>query len=162
MPDGIFGGIFDQNVHLRDSRHAAEAYGYNKSDLSNGTPRLKFEFFLRFNFNRDLDTYVRKFLTEPDQEVITTAVKSVTMPGMSMGTEVLNQYNKKRISQTSIDYSPVNITLHDTVEGRSMRLWEMYYEYYFKDGVAYEKLGEGGSTESRGFLSLVGRVKPAA
>lgn len=155
MPDGIFGGIFDQNVHLRDSRHAAEAYGYNKSDLSNGTPRLKFEFFLRFNFNRDLDTYVRKFLTEPDQEVITTAVKSVTMPGMTMGTEVLNQYNKKRISQTSIDYSPVNITLHDTVEGRSMRLWEMYYEYYFKDGVAYEKLGEGGSTESRGFLETL-------
>ncbi len=154
--EGIFGGIFDQNVHLRDSRHAANTYGFNKADLSNGTPRHKFEFFLRFNFNQNPDVrrFVEKFLTVTDNDIVTTMVKTVTMPSMSIDTEVLNQYNKKRISQSRIDYNPISITMHDSVEGRTLRLWEMYYEYYFKDGDAFEKLGKaGGNTSEPGFLT---------
>jgi hypothetical protein len=152
--EGIFGGIFDQNVHLRDSRHAANAYGFNKADLSNGTPRHKFEFFLRINFNQNPDVrrFVEKFLTENDKSIVSTMVKTVTMPSMSIDTEVLNQYNKKRISQSRIDYNPVSITMHDSVEGRTLRLWEMYYEYYFKDGDAFEKLGSGGGSDTSTFL----------
>lgn len=156
MPDGIFGGLFDQNVHLRDSRHAAEAYGYNKAALSTGTPRFKFQYFVRINFNRDLDTFVRAFLNREDQELITVAVKQVTMPSMQIASETLNQYNKKRISQTSIDFSPISITMHDTVDGKTLRFWEMYYEYYFKDGNAFEKndLDGRGSTD-RGFFETL-------
>lgn len=144
--EGIFGGIFKQNVHLRDSRHAANAYGFNKADLSNGTPRLKFEFFIRINFNQNPDVrrFVQKFLSENDKDMIHTMVKTVTMPSMTIETEILNQYNKKRISQTSIEYTPISITMHDSVEGRTLRLWEMYYEYYFKDGDAFEKIGQSG------------------
>lgn len=88
---------------------------------------------------------------EYEKDIITTMVKSVTMPSMSIDTETLNQYNKKRISQSRIDYNPISITMHDSVEGRTLRLWEMYYEYYFKDGDAFEKLGEGGGN-TEGFL----------
>ena len=146
--EGIFGGIFDQNVHLRDSRHAANAYGFNKADLSNGTPRHKFEFFLRINFNQNPDVrrFVEKFLVEYEKDILFTMVKTVTMPSMTIETDTLNQYNKKRISQTRIDYNPISITMHDSVEGRTLRLWEMYYEYYFKDGDAFEKLGNSGGT----------------
>lgn len=147
--EGIFGGIFDQNVHLRDSRHAANAYGFNKADLSNGTPRHKFEFFVKFNFNEadpNVRSFVRAFLNRADQDIVTQMVKNVTMPSMQIETEVLNQYNKKRISQKRINYNPVSITFHDTVEGRMLRLWEMYYEYYFRDGVATEKLDLGSQT----------------
>lgn len=142
MPRGIFRGLFDQDVHFRDSRHAAEAFSFNKPDLSNGTPRHKFEFFLRINFNTspDVAVFVRNFLNILDQDMVTTMVKNVTMPSMSMDTEVLNQYNKKRISQTRLNFNPVTITFHDSVEGRMLRLWEMYYEYYFRDGQATEKL----------------------
>lgn len=153
--DGIFGGIFDQNVHLRDSRHAANAYGFNKADLSNGTPRHKFEFFVRVNFNTnpEVAAFVRSFLNEDDKNIISTMVKTVTMPSMQIETETLNQYNKKRISQTRIDYSPINITFHDSVEGRTLRLWEMYYEYYFRDGVAAEKLEGVRGTNANNLLS---------
>jgi hypothetical protein len=74
---------------------------------------------------------------------------------MQMDTEVLNQYNKKRISQTRLDFTPVTLTLHDTVEGRSLRMWEMYYEYYFRQGLAPEKLGDGGGSEGRGFFDIL-------
>ena len=147
--EGIFGGIFDQNVHMRDSRHAANAYGFNKTNLVNGTPRHKFEFFVKFNFNNDnqaVRNFVQAFLNNVDQDIVTQMVKTVTMPSMTIDTEVLNQYNKKRISQKRISYSPVSITFHDSVEGRMLRLWEMYYEYYFKDGLANQKLDLGQST----------------
>lgn len=145
--EGIFGGIFDQSVYLRDSRHAANAYGFNKADLSNGTPRHKFEFFIRINFNPhpEVRDFVRAFLSDSDKDMVSTMVKSITMPSMNIDTEILNQYNKKRISQTRIDYNPISITFHDSVEGRTLRLWEMYYEYYFRDGVAPEKLGTGSA-----------------
>jgi hypothetical protein len=141
--EGIFGGIFDQNVHLRDSRHAANTYGYNKADLSNGTPRHKFQFFVKVNYNladQNVSNFVNAFLDRNDQFLVTQAVKNVTMPSMQIDTEILNQYNKKRISQKRINYTPVSMTFHDTVEGRMLRMWEMYYEYYFRDGVANEKL----------------------
>ena len=155
--EGIFGGIFDQNVHLRDSRHAANAYGFNKADLSNGTPRHKFEFFVKINFNNvdpDVRNFVRAFLDNVDQDILTQMVKSVTMPTMQIDTEILNQYNKKRISQRRITYSPITLTIHDSVEGRSLRLWEMYYEYYLRDGVASEKLDvkTSGSSIADSFL----------
>ena len=151
--EGIFGGIFDQGVYLRDSRHAANAFGLNKSDLSNGTPRHKFEFFVKINFNPQLTDYVRSFFVDPaEQAILHTMIKSITMPTMQIDTTTLNQYNKKRVSQTKINYNPISITFHDSVEGRTLRLWEMYYEYYFKDGDAFEKLGSGGGTDTTTFL----------
>ena len=123
--EGIFGGIFDQNVHLRDSRHAANSYGFNKADLSNGTPRHKFQFFVNINFNladQNVANFVNAFLDANDRFLVTQAVKNVTMPSMQIETEVLNQYNKKRISQKRINYTPVSMTFHDTVEGRMLRL----------------------------------------
>lgn len=139
---GIVGDLFSQQVHLRDSRHAAEHFGYNKAYLGHGTPRNKFQFFVSVHFNKnpEVNAHVEKFLNRDDQTFITTMVKNVTLPSMNIDTEVLHQYNKKRVSQTRLKYDPVTITFHDTVEGKTLRFWEMYYEYYFRDGVAPEKL----------------------
>jgi len=155
--EGIFGGIFDQGVYMRDSRHAANAFGLNKSDLSNGTPRHKFEFFVKINFNSQLKQYVEAFFVDPaEQAMLHTMIKSITMPSMQIETSTLNQYNKKRISQTKINYNTVSITFHDSVEGRTMRLWEMYYEYYFRDGLAPEKLQVGQSKPTSFLDAFVG------
>lgn len=153
--EGIFGGIFDQSVFLRDSRHAANTYGLNKSDLSNGTPRHKFEFFVKIKFNTEVRDFVRAFLKDNDQDIVHTMIKSIVMPSMNIDTEVLNQYNKKRISQTAISYNPISITFHDSVEGRTLRLWEMYYEYYFRDGLANEKISAGTDKPTSFFDAFV-------
>ena len=126
---------------MRDSRHAANNFGYNKSALNNGTPRHKFQYFVNFRFNTapEVIPFVKYFLDTPDQDFVTALVKSVTMPNVSIDTEVLNQYNRRKIIQTKLKPSPVTLMLHDTVEGKTLRFWEMYYEYYFKDGIATEK-----------------------
>lgn len=145
MSRGIIGRFFKQDVYMRDSRHAANNFGYNKSALNNGTPRHKFQYFVNFRFNTATDTeaFVKAFLSLEERNFVTALVKSVTMPNVSIDTEVLNQYNRRKIIQTKLKPLPITLMLHDTVEGKTLRLWEMYYEYYFKDGIATEKTKPG-------------------
>lgn len=150
---GIAGNLAEQRVHLRDSRHASNNFGLNKAYLGHGTPRHKFQFFLEFTFNNDVyvKEHVEKFLDREDQRFVTAMVKSVDLPSMTIDTETINQYNRRRISQTKIKYDPITITFHDTVDGKTLRLWEMYYEYYFRDGVAPEKLETARKRDPRKF-----------
>jgi hypothetical protein len=50
-----------------------------------------------------------------------------------MDTHTLNQYNRKRVVQTKINYEPVNITFHDDGGDNIRELWYQYYSYYYKD-----------------------------
>ena len=56
------------------------------------------------------------------------------MPSMKIQTEVLNQYNRKRISQTRVGFEPIKMVFHDVADGKTLKFWEMYYRYYFMDG----------------------------
>jgi len=154
---GIAGNLAEQRVHLRDSRHAAENFGLNKAYLGHGTPRQKFQFFVVFRFNTDryVMDHVANFLDRPDQKFISAMVKTAEMPSMKIDTEILNQYNRKIVSQTKIQYDPINITFHDTVDGKTLRLWEMYYEYYFRDGVAPEKLQDSRTQRPEQFTDTI-------
>ena len=45
-------------------------------------------------------------------------IASIDMPGYSVNTATLNQFNKKRTIQTGINYTPVNIVAYDTRDTR--------------------------------------------
>ena len=60
-------------------------------------------------------------------------VKSADLPKYNLKTETLNQYNRKTNVYTSIQYEPVNLTLHDDNNGITNLLWALYYGYYFAD-----------------------------
>jgi len=57
------------------------------------------------------------------------------MPSVDIDTDILNQYNRKRVSQTRLQFKPMTLTFHDVADGKTLRFWEMYYEFYFKDGL---------------------------
>lgn len=61
-------------------------------------------------------------------------VKSVEMPSMKIDTTVMNQYNRKRLSQSRIDFEPIKMVFHDVADGKTLKFWDMYYRYYFDDG----------------------------
>lgn len=61
------------------------------------------------------------------------AVKRFDRPAVTADTQVLNQYNKKRIIQTGIKYGPVKIDFHDTSDQMVMQMWHEYASYYFGD-----------------------------
>jgi hypothetical protein len=45
----------------------------------------------------------------------------------------MNQYNRKRLVQTKIDYQPVQIVFNDDQGDLIRNMWYNYYSYYYKD-----------------------------
>jgi hypothetical protein len=60
-------------------------------------------------------------------------VKDIELPKFSMGTKILNAYNRKNIVQTNISYDPISVTFHDDAANVITKFWNDYYTYYFRD-----------------------------
>jgi hypothetical protein len=124
---------FFGNDYLRDYRHASKTFRTNGYENS---PRFKFLFHVYFNLNDSipgLRNGPQAVFGNNDTSTIGLLVKTVELPKFNVDTEVLNQYNRKRIVQKKINYQPVRLTLHDDGGDLSRTLWYNYFAYYYKD-----------------------------
>lgn len=126
------------NMTLKDSRSAARTWGMKDSALDR-VPRAKFLFLL--NFLRPMP---------PDGSVpgtsqtsygdwasgISFLVKSVSRPNITFKTETVNQYNKKRVIQTGIEYQPINVAFYDTYDQRALKMFKDYTRFYYGEFAA--------------------------
>jgi len=115
--------------YLRDYTHASKTFTTNQYELK---PRFKFLFHVSFTINTSIPS-LNQFVTKSDISSLSYVVKTVDLPKFNIKTETLNQYNRKRIVQTGIEYQPVNITFHDDGGDVVRNLWYNYYKYYYKD-----------------------------
>jgi hypothetical protein len=114
---------------MRDFQHGARLFVDNDMQLA---PKSKFTFHVVFSINQSIATnFLSKYRTE-----VNMLVKKVDLPKFKVQTEVLNQYNRKKVVQIKHDYSPVSITFHDDNEGVIRKMWENYYKYYYADYTA--------------------------
>lgn len=127
--DQIFRGFIGNDV-LRDYTHASRVFTTNSYELK---PRFKFLFHVSFTLNTTEIPYLRGVFGPDDIQELSLLVKNVDLPKYSIDTETLNQYNRKRVVQTHINYNPVNITFHDDGGDNARKLWYYYYTYYYKD-----------------------------
>lgn len=151
------------DYYLRDPRHAHRLYGFANNTLVENLPRLKFQYFARINFNRsdpEVYEFIKRYLDIDDQFELTALVKTFTPPKIDIDTEKLDQYNKWRISQTKVRHNPVEIVFHDTVDGKTLRFWEMYYEFYFQEGITRHKLSEENEGRSRNESEYINDIIP--
>lgn len=111
-------------IYLRDYTHAAKVFRQAGYELA---PKVKFLFHTVFDINPSVFSTTDRF----DYSVL---VKSIKLPSFNIKTTEYNQYNRKRIVQTKINYDPVNIVFHDDSVNRITKLWDAYYSYYYKDG----------------------------
>lgn len=128
-------GATSSSPYLRDFIHA------NKTFLTDGyalAPKLKFLFHVYF----DINSSVYDVGLQTGQN-FGLAVKTVKLPSFSFENKELNQYNRKRIVQTKIKYSPVNMTFHDDNSNMMTRLWEAYYLYNYSDGSNFSSVFNG-------------------
>jgi len=123
---------------LKDYSHAAKTF------LTNGyeqTPRQKFLFHVFFTINVDNVPALRNAFPNSDQATIGLMVKTAQLPNYTVAVDTLNQYNRKRLVQTKIDYNPVIIEFHDDGGDLIRNMWYNYYKYYYKDpGYKYDNL----------------------
>ena len=138
------------NTLLRDYQHAARLFGV-PGNFQN-VPRVKFLFHVYFNLNSAV-TSVNKYTTDT-LTTIGMLVKTIQLPTFKLETEVLNQYNRKRVIQKKISYDPVQVEMHDDSANNIRDLWYNYYSYYYKDptqkyGNSANQNGTNGQNPSR-------------
>jgi len=121
----------------KSSRHATYNFSQDGQSLYRNTPRVPFEYYIRINLNNvgTAKKFVDTFFNNPQWTQIQPLVKSIEMPAMKIETTPLNQYNRKRLSQTKIAFEPVKAVFHDVNDGKTLKFWDMYYRYYFADGI---------------------------
>lgn len=123
-------------LYTKSSHHAAYNFNQESQSLFRNQPRFPFEYYLNITLN-NLGTakdFISDFLKQGDLEQIMPLVKTVDMPSMKIETTPLNQYNRKRLSQTKIAFEPIKMVFHDVADGKTLKFWDMYYRYYFADG----------------------------
>jgi hypothetical protein len=116
---------------LRDYTHADKTFRTNGYELA---PRLKFLFHTFFNLNPQLPG-IQNMLGNGDVTSIGLSVKTIDLPSYQIEVDTLNQYNRKRLVQSKINYQPVQITFNDDGGDLIRNLWYQYYNYYYKDPV---------------------------
>lgn len=127
--DQLLSGFIGDST-LRDYTHASRVFTTNSYELK---PRFKFQFHVGFTLNTAFSTYLKN--AGLDLNSLSCIVKSVDLPKFNIDYDTLNQYNRKRLVQTKINYQPINITFHDDTGDNARRLWYLYYSYYYKDPI---------------------------
>ena len=120
----------------KSARHASYNFNQDGQSLYRNQPRLPFEYYININLNNvgTAKDYISNFFNNPNWAQVQPLVKSIEMPSMKIETTPLNQYNRKRLSQTKISFEPIKMVFHDVADGKTLKFWEMYYRYYFADG----------------------------
>ena len=130
---------------MGDYAHAARMFVDDDMRLA---PKLKFQYHVSFSINSQaLKSLNFKY---QHQNEINMLVKTAELPKFQIATETLNQYNRKKVVQTKIDYQPVNIVFHEDNFGVVRQLWENYYGYYYADAEASKIYGNYNRTAMLG------------
>lgn len=123
-------GFLNPKGNLGDFQHAARTFVDDSFRLM---PKHKFLFHVSFQINTNaLKSLNFKY---QHQNEINILVKSADLPKYTIATETLNQYNRKKVIQTKVDYQPITIKFHDDNLGVTRQLWENYFGYYYADSV---------------------------
>lgn len=117
-------------TQLKDYQHASRLY---VDDYFRLAPKAGFLYYVVFNINQNNNPVIAQFLAKNGPE-LGLLVKAIDLPKYRIATETINQYNKKTIVQSKIEYQPVNLTFHDDHNNTTIGMWKSYYNYYFVDG----------------------------
>tara|TARA_B100000902_G_scaffold319387_1_gene311597 strand:- start:199 stop:1467 length:1269 start_codon:yes stop_codon:yes gene_type:complete len=122
-----FGG--GRNFYLKDFRNA---YHF-RPDVA--PPRQKFEGYINFVPNRAL---YGSFLGSKTDNInlrtrLSSLVRTAQLPEVQIQTQIVNAFNQKRIVTSGREYSPIGITLFDTIQNEWLTMLMKYFTYMFAD-----------------------------
>jgi hypothetical protein len=125
---GLVGGITKPKGIMGDWQHAARTF---VDDTFRLAPRHKFLYYVVFDINPSSHN-ATSFTSKHSQEVALLC-KTADLPKFNFETVSKNQYNRKKLLYKSMNYEPVNITLHDDNNGIVSAMWAIYYAAYIQD-----------------------------
>ena len=141
------GGLFADSGYLRDYQHASRLYVDSNYGMA---PKAGWSYFIEIGLNPAMAQGTKGPFKSLDETwykrtrgKLGLVAKTADLPRFSVTTETLNQYNKKAIIQTKINYNPISITFHDDMNNMTTDLWKNYYQYYYADS-RYAETDEKG------------------
>jgi hypothetical protein len=118
------------DASLKDYQHAKHLY---VDSTYARTPKFSHLYFVTFNYN---DNVIRDAAwAGSGSKDVGLLVRQVSLPKFKISTETINQYNRKTVVQTKLNYEPVSMEFHDDNSEITTGLWKNYYKYYFTDGI---------------------------
>jgi hypothetical protein len=123
----IFGPGGNNNFYARDFRNS---YTFRPDQ---NPPRQKFQGYVNFVVNRALygDTLYGSEINSEFRLRLGSLVRTATLPEVEFKTETKNQYNRKRIVNTGVEYQPVDIKVMDTINNEWLILFMKYFSYHY-------------------------------
>ncbi len=125
---GLLGGITKPKGIMADWQHASRTF---VDDTFRLAPRHKFLYYAVFEINSS--AHNASAFTAKHSNEVALLCKTVELPKFNFEMVTKNQYNRKKLLYKSINYEPVNITMHDDNTGIVNALWAIYYAAYVQD-----------------------------
>ena len=140
-------GIFGSEGYMRSPQHASRLY--RDDNLYDFAPKAGWLYYVVMNINPDfaVSREMGQRWQATKKPVVGILAKDVQLPTFKISTEVLNQYNRKTVVQTKLNYDPITITWHDDMGNATTDLWKNYYQYYYADS----KYASGNRFGSRSY-----------
>jgi hypothetical protein len=135
---GVVKGTFNSPADLKDYQHADRLY---VRDTYARAPKIGFLYFVSFNINKAA-VRDKQFLERKNIDTVGLLVKRIDLPKFAITTETLNQYNRKTVVQTKLNYTNISVDFHDDNSDITTNLWKNYYKYYYADST-YSDIGNG-------------------
>jgi hypothetical protein len=123
--------------YVKTSHDASKRFNQESTFMYRNQPRFPFEYYININLQGGgpAQKQYERYFNNVTWAQVQPLVKTIEMPSFKVETNSLNQYNRSRLSQTKLNFEPVRVVFHDVADGKTLKFWEMYYTYYFLDGI---------------------------
>lgn len=123
-------------VLLRSPKIAQRVFGLDSpGQIVRSVPRAKFMFKAEFVPSAAANSMMNSIPLNSSTDIRSVAfkVKTIDKPRINLTTVELNQYNKKKLAYTKVDYGDASIRVYDSVDNSVLALWINYFTYFFGD-----------------------------
>lgn len=123
-------------VLLRSPKIAQRVFGLDSpGQIVRSVPRAKFMFKAEFVPSAAANSMMNNIPLNSSTDIRSVAfkVKTIDKPRINLTTVELNQYNKKKLAYTKVDYGDASIRVYDSVDNSVLALWINYFTYFFGD-----------------------------
>ena len=151
----IWSALGDREFYWRDFRNA---YHYNPSQ---DPPRQQFGGYVSFVLDREL--FLDPFFDSTDNDELrvrmSSLVRTADMPQVEFKTQTMNEYNKKKIVNTGVEYQPVTIRVVDTASNAWLQIIMKYFAYHYMNPRNKTQQGNrdiNSTTNFEGGLDFIG------
>lgn len=147
LKKGLYNGLVVDTFEPKGGNSGAFYGDFKNAERfkpANTPVRQKFNGYVNFNFNPNVNLGV-DFLNDNDfKNRLSSMVKTSTIPSAEFAVDTKNQYNRKRITVSAVDYKPVEVSLYDTVDSVwVIMLMKMYAHLFTNPTNLYEMNDEG-------------------